>query len=116
QYARVYDLAPGQMVHWPHNAPHRVENEDCLNVSMTVEYWSEPIRRANIVIRGNGVMRYRFGRIPTTSSISGLSFLGKAVLQKVSSSWMKKQKAGRRPLEFRVERTDVSSMVELPKP
>jgi len=118
QYAQVYDLEPGQMVHWPLNAPHRVENNDCLNVSMTVEYWSEPIRRTNMVIRANGIMRYRFGWIPTSSSTSGFSFLGKAVLQKVlrNSSWTKKQKAERRPVEFRLDSTNLGSIVELPKP
>jgi hypothetical protein len=118
QYAQVYDLEPGQMVHWPLNAPHRVENRDCLNVSMTVEYWSEPIRRTNMVIRANGIMRYRFGWIPTSSSISGPSFLGKAALQKVlrNSSWTKKQKAGRRPVEFRLDSTNLGSIVDLPKP
>lgn len=117
QYAHVYDLEPGQMVHWPHNAPHRVENKDCLNISMTVEYWSEPIRRTNMVIRANGIMRYRFGWIPTSSSISGSLFWGKAVFQKMlrDTSWMKKQKAGRRPVEFRLDRTNLGSIVELPK-
>jgi hypothetical protein len=116
QYARVYDLEPGQMVHWPHNAPHRIENMDCLNVSMTVGYWSESIRRTYMVTRGNGVMRYRFGRIPTSSSTSGPSFLGKAVLHKVNSSWITRQKAGRRPVEFKLDRTNLGSIVELPKP
>jgi len=118
QYAHIYDLEPGQMVHWPLNAPHRVENKDCLNVSMTVEYWSEPIRRTNMVTRANGIMRHRFGRIPASSFISGPSFVGKAVLQKVlkNSSWMKKQKAGRRPVEFSLDRTNLGSIVELPKP
>ena len=43
--AHVYDLKPGQMVHWPLNCPHRVENEDCLNVSVTTEHWTNDLRK-----------------------------------------------------------------------
>jgi len=32
QQAEVYDLEPGQMITWPQNTPHRVENLEGLNV------------------------------------------------------------------------------------
>jgi hypothetical protein len=117
QYAHVYDFKPGEMVHWPHNAPHRIENEDSLNISMTVEYWTEAIRRSNMVIRANGISRYRFGWAPRSTSISGISFWSKAVLQKAlgKSSWMKKQKAERRPIEFKLDRANLGSIVETAK-
>ncbi len=47
-YARIYELEPGQMMFWPLNAPHRIENHDCLNISMTVEFFSDAIRRTNV--------------------------------------------------------------------
>jgi hypothetical protein len=36
-YATVFEIGPGQMLTWPLNAPHRVENLG-FSVSMTVEY------------------------------------------------------------------------------
>ena len=45
EHAAVFDLKPGEMLHWPLNSPHRVDNHDCLNVSLTTEYWTDPIRR-----------------------------------------------------------------------
>ena len=35
--ANVFTLLPGQMMSWPHLTPHRVENGDCLNVSLSLE-------------------------------------------------------------------------------
>jgi hypothetical protein len=118
EYARAYDLEPGQMLYWPHNAPHRVENADCLNISMSVEYWTEAIRRASIVTRANGIMRYRFGWPQASSATSGAAFWSKALLQKglQKSGWMAKQKAGRRPIEFRLDRSDLGAIVEAAKP
>ena len=56
-HAAVYDLEPGQMVHWPHNCPHRVENEDVMNVSITTEHWTPALRNAYGVNYANGLMR-----------------------------------------------------------
>src|SRR5690606_14015079 len=56
-HARVFELEGGEMLHWPLNAPHRVETLDCLNISMTTEYWTEPIRRAQMINLANGILR-----------------------------------------------------------
>ena len=56
-YAQAIDLAPGQMLHWPLNAPHRVDNADCLNVSITTEHWTDDLRNAYAVNFANGMMR-----------------------------------------------------------
>ncbi len=42
-YAEVYDLEPGDMLHWALNGPHRVMNHDSLNVSLTTEHWTPEI-------------------------------------------------------------------------
>ena len=49
---------PGEMLHWPLHSPHRVDNHDCLNVSLTTEYWTDPIRRMVRMKSGNAVLRY----------------------------------------------------------
>ncbi|MEO1304828.1 MAG: hypothetical protein AAFV37_07625 [Pseudomonadota bacterium] len=36
--AAVYDLAPGMGLTWPQFMPHRVQNANCMNVSLSCEY------------------------------------------------------------------------------
>lgn len=62
--AEVCVLEPGAMVSWPQNAPHRIVNDDMLNVSLSIEYMTpEALMRAN-VIYANGLMRKRLGAKP----------------------------------------------------
>jgi hypothetical protein len=116
-HARVFDLEPGQMLNWPLNAPHRVENLDSVNVSMTVSYVNSEIRRADIVSIANGLLRHRFGRQPKSRSIRGPSFWGKAVMQKVlrDSGWVKRERKARRPIDFRLDADQPGKIVDLPK-
>lgn len=118
-YALAYDFAPGQMFFWPLNAPHRIENYGCLNISLTTEYLTEEIRRANVVTRANGMLRYRFKRIPASRATRGASFWGKAVMQRLlrDTGWMRACRAGRRPVEFILDRgSDGGSAVLSPVP
>jgi hypothetical protein len=79
-YAEVHDLEPGQMLHWALNGPHRVINEDCLNISVTTEHFTPSIRKAYAVNYANGVMRRYFGMKPGSQSTEGLSVYPKAAL------------------------------------
>lgn len=81
-HAQVFDIEPGEMLHWPLNAPHRVDNFDCLNVSMTLEYFTDEIRRAHMVTRANGILRTQFGLAPRSHVTHGAGFWMKAALQK----------------------------------
>ncbi|MBX9774023.1 MAG: hypothetical protein K2Y71_06380 [Xanthobacteraceae bacterium] len=112
-YARTFEFLPGQMVQWPHTAPHRIENDDCLNVSMTIEYSTSATRRNYIVNLANGILRYQMGWTPRSRALSGPSFLAKAVLGKTlrNSSWVKKKKAKR--IEFRLDRQKLGAVVDL---
>ena len=114
--AEVFDIGPGEALHWPLNAPHRVENHDCLNVSMTLEYWNEDIRRLHMVNVANGILRHRMGLNPKSRAISGPGFLAKAVLQKSlkNSRWVKKENAARRPVDFRLDRARPGQILDLP--
>ena len=48
--AQIIDLQPGQMVSWAQNAPHKVENANDMNVSLSFEYMTPvAIARANAV-------------------------------------------------------------------
>jgi len=56
-YADVLELEPGYMLYWPLNCPHRVENHDSLNISITTEHWSAPLRDAYAMNYANGLLR-----------------------------------------------------------
>jgi hypothetical protein len=78
KHATVLHLKPGTGALWPLNYPHRVVNGDSLNVSFTVEYWTEEIRRHYLVNLANGVGRHFFGWKPRSRAISGPGFWTKA--------------------------------------
>jgi hypothetical protein len=117
KHAQVFDLEPGQMLNWPLNAPHRVENLGNLNISMTVSYVDDDIRRAEIVNLANGLLRHRFGYLPKGRSPLGPSYLAKAVMQKLlrDSKWVKRERSARRPIDFRLDETDLGKIVDLPR-
>jgi hypothetical protein len=57
EYAEVLDLVPGRMVYWPLNSPHRIVNQDCLNVSVTTEHFTSSVRSKYLVNYANGLCR-----------------------------------------------------------
>ncbi|MBR0755529.1 hypothetical protein JQ604_25395 [Bradyrhizobium jicamae] len=117
QHAQVIDLEPGQMLNWPLNAPHRVENLGVVNVSMTVSYVNDDIRRAQILHLANGMLRHRFGYTPKSRNIRGPAFFAKQVMQKLlrDGKWVKRERSVRRPIDFRLDETDLGKIVDLPK-
>lgn len=78
EFATVHDLSPGEMLTWPLYAPHRVENHDCLNISVTMEHWTKEIWNAYAVHYGNGVMRRTLKLGNPSTRTSGLSVYPKA--------------------------------------
>ncbi|MCB1474719.1 MAG: hypothetical protein H6883_03780 [Rhodobiaceae bacterium] len=101
--AAVLPLKPGEMLHWQLNAPHRVENGDMMNVSVTTEYLTTPIKRLNHMNLANAILRHRFGITSRTRPTSGPVYFGKALLQAGFA------KAGL--LERRVARSHAQSFV-----
>lgn len=116
QGAVVFDLEPGQMLHWPLNAPHRVENHDCLNVSMTTEYWTEAIRRSQMINMANGLLRQKLHMAPRSRSTEGAVFWAKAALQAGvrRSGLLKQTRRARRPIDFRLDRQAPDRIVDIP--
>ncbi len=117
RHALVIDLEPGQMLNWALNAPHRVENLGTVNISMTVQFENEPIRRARIVNLANGLLRNRFGYEPKSRALNGPTFWAKAVLQRAlrDTSWVKRQRKVRNLVEFRLDQNHPEQIVDLPK-
>ena len=117
KHAQVIDLEPGQMLIWPLNAPHRVENLDTFNISMTVSYMNDEIRRAQAVHLANGLLRRQFGYTPKSRSLRGPGFLAKRVMQRLlrDSGWVKRERAIRCRTDFRLDETDPGTIVDWPK-
>jgi hypothetical protein len=67
QAAVTFDLCPGQTIAWPQNAPHRVENGDSVNVSLTTEFDTRGSRRRTLVYCANRFFSRRF-RVPCRST------------------------------------------------
>jgi hypothetical protein len=79
-YAQVFELEPGQMLNWPLNAPHRVENGDCVNISVTTEHWTPHFRDLYAVRYANGLIRTRLGVTPPPPDTRGARFWARAAL------------------------------------
>ena len=78
--AIVHDLAPGEMMHWPLNAPHRIINHDCVNVSFTTEHFTPSDRRMYHVNFANGLLRSWLGTRSLSQATGKPSYLFKAGL------------------------------------
>ena len=102
--AVVFDLAPGQLLSWPLNAPHRVDNADCLNISVTSEHWTDANRRAQKLHLANAVLRHRLGWRAGPRHLSGPSYWAKVALQALwrRSPWAGALQRGMRPVEFKL--------------
>ena len=103
------------MAHWPLFAPHRVENYDSLNVSLTVEFATSAMRRAQIVNLANGALRCRFGWTPRSRSVGGPSFWAKAAMWAAlrKTPWLKKTRAANARIEFQLDRTTPGKIVDV---
>lgn len=114
--AFIVDLQPGQMASWALNAPHRVQNHDCLNISVTTEHWTPQIRRQQQVTMANGILRNVLGIKPRSRAISGPSYVAKAALQAAfrRSPWLKQARRSRRPIDFRLGREQPGMIVDIP--
>lgn len=77
--ATAFDLHPGEMLTWPLYAPHRVQNQDCLNISVTMEHWTQEIWNSYAVHYGNGVLR-RIGLKNASTREHGVHVYPKAAL------------------------------------
>lgn len=103
-YAEVHDLEAGQMMHWPLYGPHRVENHDCLNISVTTEHWTREIWREYAIRYGNGVLRRTVGLTGLSTEPKGLHFYPKAA---AALAWkrlkMEKRREFKRIVDFRLD-------------
>lgn len=102
--AIVYDLQPGQMLHWPLNAPHRIVNADCMNVSFTTEHFTDDIRRQYFVNYANGILRNRLGMSRLSQRTVGPTYWGKLLVGAAyKASGAKKKRSQVFKIDFAVD-------------
>ncbi len=102
--ATVFDLEPGVMATWRQNAPHRIENAEVLNVSLSFEFMTAAaLMRAN-AIYGGGVLRRRAGLQSRVRDGYGPANLAKAGVARAAKA-LKLQRAAETtlPATFRVD-------------
>ncbi|XBQ15967.1 MAG: cupin-like domain-containing protein [Oceanicaulis sp.] len=95
--AALVDLEPGDFVSWPLHAPHRVENLEGLNVSITCEVVTRQSVMKNAVLHANGALR-KMGFTPKSSAPTGLPAYAKLALSKTWKFAEKVTGAAARPL------------------
>lgn len=114
EYAEVHDLEAGEMMHWPLYGPHRVENHDCLNISVTTEHWTRDIRHEFAVRYGNGVLRRTLGLENLSTAPRGFHVYPKAA---AALAWkrlkMEKKRQVRRIVDFRLDPTTELGFVDI---
>lgn len=112
--ATAVDLNPGEMLTWPLYAPHRVQNHDCLNISVTMEHWTPSIWNAYAVHYGNGVLRRTLGLQNTSTRYEGLHVYPKAALAYL---WKKtgKQMSGDviKRRSFRIDASSATGRIDI---
>ena len=106
EHATVYDLQPGEMLHWPLNAPHRVSNNDCLNVSFTTEHTTVATRRSYVVNYANGILRRTLGMNSLSQQPEGLGYWAKfGVAGAYRMSGLEKKRSAGFAIDFKVDPT-----------
>jgi hypothetical protein len=78
--AVCYDLNPGDLVWWPLNAPHRIENMDNLNVSLSTRYQTTESERRKLLYNSKRFLRKRLGLRRLSVRESGLGFYAKSFI------------------------------------
>lgn len=61
QYALAFDVHPGQLLTWPQMTPHRVQNLEGFNVSLSTEHFNSISKKRVNVHLANRYLRQTFG-------------------------------------------------------
>lgn len=103
-------LTPGMAVTWPQNAPHRVQNSDCMNVSLSCEFMTaKALVRAN-AIYANGVLRRKLGRTPRLPEHFGVAQMTKAALARVIKLYKRPPAQSPTPISFELSKETLAPM------
>ena len=103
-YSDVIEISPGDALVWPLNSPHRVENLDCMNISLTIEYYTDEIRNKYAMNYANGLLRSGMRLQHPSQAITGSAFYGKLAMAAFHKySGMQKRLADKRVIDFQID-------------
>lgn len=71
EHATPFVLQPGDMLTWPQNTPHRVENLGEMNVSLTTKHYTPQGMKKRMTYLSNHYLRQWFGLPTTDVSLDG---------------------------------------------
>jgi hypothetical protein len=109
-------LEPGNAVSWALNTPHRVDNLEGLNVSITTEFFTPEAKRKYGVYFTNGYLRRKFNYQPKSTRTDGLSaYLKCAVALAIKKSGLVRAEQQREmKCSFELNPEKLSEIIDLP--
>ncbi len=114
-HAEIFDLEPGDGITWPHNGPHKVDNLDGLNVSISMEYLTAKAKRKYGVYYTNGLLRRYLGLNPNNTSPDGVGALAKcAIALAVKKSGIAKTAERDMIQSFVLDPRNIGATIDLP--
>ena len=109
-------LEPGTALSWQLNAPHRVDNLDGLNVSITTDYFTPHAQKKYGVYYANGVLRRKFGLSPQSTSTEGLGAYAKcAAALLFKKAGVMKSSEREMVSTFRLDPNQLGQIIDIPK-
>lgn len=109
-------LEPGTALSWQLNAPHRVDNLDGLNVSITTDYFTPYAQKKYGVYYANGVMRRKFGLTPKSTATEGLGAYAKcAAALAFKKAGVMKSTEREMLSTFRLDAENIGQIIDIPK-
>jgi hypothetical protein len=113
--ATAVDLEPGWALTWPQNAPHRVDNLDGLNVSITTDFFTPEAQRKYGVFFANGLMRRRLGITPRSTRIVGPGAMAKCAIALAAKKFGVNRRNEREMIQsFKINPSNPGGLIDLP--
>lgn len=113
--AREVVLEPGDALSWQLNAPHRVDNLDGLNVSITTDYFTPYAKKKYGVYYTNGVMRRKYGITPKSTAVDGLGAYAKcAAALALKKSGLMKANERQMISTFVLDPDNIGQIIDIP--
>lgn len=114
--AKEIILEPGYGLSWPLNAPHRVDNLDGLNVSITTDYFTPLAQKKYGVYFANGILRRKFGLLPKSTDLNGFGAVAKcAAALAFKKSGVMKNEERKMISTFQLDPENIGHIIDLPK-
>ena len=100
RYALTFDLEPGQVLTWPQMTPHRVNNFEGLNVSLSIDHRHATIKRRIQIHRANYLLRKWLGPANRSAAVHGVGARLKQALARGYTLWEKVSGRTTKPFSY----------------